>query len=371
MPSRPMTRANIIDSVNNVIGTTLTTTWTDAKINLLLDDALTEVSESVPYVMRDVYQLETRTGTATSTTALALVDATEAQFASTDVGKVVYNVDDKTWAVIVSWASTSQVGVSKDIFTSGEDYEIYNEGCWAQNQININNSSDFLWIVKVCYPVDRANYGYEIPRNWNLVRRNENDNIVEIDADWFDDTKDTDADKDVYVYLAKQHKLNTMTDLYCETTSAYAAGVTSIGVDGLTNADTPVPKDSLFYFTQIQGVTVESRNIYRVLADATIGSTAATLTFYPALECILNDNDDITFIGSTLTPTLERILVQIVSGEALMAEGVTKINATAFGGASVSRSSYDIGERMAEKARRKLRNMIDVELRATHVYSRS
>ena len=97
MPSNPFTRALLIDSTNNLIGTTLTTTWTDAKINQIIDNALSEISEAVPYVMVDIYQLETRRGIATSTSADNLVDATNAQFvsAAADVGKVVYNTTDR------------------------------------------------------------------------------------------------------------------------------------------------------------------------------------------------------------------------------------------------------------------------------------
>jgi len=370
MASNPLTRAQIIDKINSIIGSTLTTTWTDAKINDLIDQAITEVSEVVPYIMREVYQIETRKGTASSTSANNLVDATKSQFLSADVGKVVYNTYDNTWAVIKTVTPSTTVGLTKDIFTSGEPYEIYNKGCWAQNQINLNTTNDFLWIVKVAYPVDRAGGGDEVFRNFNLVRRNEFDNILEIDVANLDDTKDTTANKDVYIYMAKQHKLNVMTDLVGASESGGAADATSMSIDGLTNADLYVYKDTLFYFTQIGGVTMNSRNIYRVTADAAIGSLKATLSFYPPLECTITAADDVTFIGSTLTPDLERILIDIVTGEILIAQGITKIDAFSIGGQSVATHTFEIGRNILKEAKTQLKGLVDVDLRANAILAR-
>lgn len=372
MASRPMTRAQIIDAANNIWGTTLTTTWTDTKANQLLDDVITEVSNYVPYVMRDVYQIESRTGTATSTSSGYLVD-TKAQFvsAAADAGKVVYNVTDRTWAVITSFTSTSQVGISKDIFTVGEQYEIYNAGCWSKRQININNSDDLLWVVGVSYPVDRSGYGREVPRNFNIVKLDEFNNILEIDVLGIDDSNLTNADKDVYVYTAKQHKLNTMVDLAGQTKGTVAADATSMTVEAITDTDTPIYKDTLFRVALASGIN--SRNVYRVTADATISGseTAAAMAFYPAMEAALGDHSVVTFLGSTLTPELEGIVVQLLAGEALIAEGVSKINAFARGGSDASTKYYQIGTMITDKTKKQLKALVDVDLRSTAVYSRS
>ena len=61
----------------------------------------------------------------------------------------------------------------------------------------------------------------------------------------------------------------------------------------------------------------------------------------------------------------------IVAGEALMSQGVFSINRFSRGGTSTPRNFYDIGERMAEKARRRLKSFVDVGLRSRHSYSRS
>ncbi len=367
MPSRPMTRANIIDQVNNIMGTTLTTSWADTKVNQLLDDVLTEVSGSVPYICRDIYTIESRTGSATSTSAPNLVDSGNSQFLSTDTGKVVYNTTDKTWGVITSYSSASQVGLSKDIFTSGENYEIYNKGCWNNRQINIENSSDYLWVIGAVYPVLPEILTYPLNEMRNVIQHNRD--IIELDVLNVDDSGVSDADKDVYIYFARQHKLNVMTDLGGAVNNGvgYVAGDVSMALDVLGSTEL-IAKDTLFTVALASGIT--SRLTYRITSDVTTSANTATISFWPGLESAVVDDAVVTFIGSTLLPELEPIVVQIVTGEALMAEAVVKTNATAFGGSVVSGRYYDIGERMAEKARRKLKALIDVDLRASYIFSR-
>lgn len=368
MVSRPLTRAQLIDQCESILQDSANSTWTAAELGLLLDDIITEASEAVPYVMVDIYQIESRTGSATSTSANNLVDASESQFASGDTGKIVYNTTDKTWAVITSFSSASQVGLSKDIFASGEQYEIYNEGCWSKKQLNIKNSDDYLWLIGAVYPV-RPDYNQVPLQNMRNVTEYRSRRIIELDVTYVDDSKDADADKDVHLYLARQHKLNPMTDLAGAVNlgAGYAAGATSMVLDALQTSGT-IFKDTLFTVALASGIS--SRLTYRVTADATITTSAATISFWPGLESAVLDDAIVTFIGSTLTPELERIIVQIVAGEALMSEGLSKINAISLGGGNISAKYYDTGERMAAKARRQLKALIDVDLRASHVYSR-
>ncbi len=360
MASKPLARADLVNQVESFLDDTSNAIWSASRLDLLLDDALTEVSNYSPYIMRDIYQIESRTGSASSTSSNNLVDATNSQFLSGDVGKVVYNTDDKTWAVITSYSSATQVGLSKDIFTSGEDYEIYNKACWSKKQINIENSDDWLWIVSVEYPVGHK-------RNWKLHDQNK---VLELDVIRVDDTANTDANKDVYVYFARQHKVNPNTDLEGDTNAVVAVGATSMKVDGLTDADSYIYKDTLFT-VEIDATVGETRQTYRVTADAAISSNAATISFFPSLECALSADDVVNFVGSTLTPEIERQVVQIVIGEAMMSEAVDRIDKVNIGGSAVSNKYYETGERTAEKARARLKANIDVDERANFIYSRA
>ena len=369
MVSRPMTRADVINQIESVLQDSSNAKWSAAELNLLLDDAITEVSEAVPYVMRDVYQIESRTGIASSTLANNLVDATESQFVSAafDKGKVVYNTTDKTWAVIEGFTSATTVALSADIMASGEHYEIYNKACWSRKQINIEDSSDFLWIIGAVYPVTP---GYNmVPfqnmRNVTLYSQNK---IAEIDVSSVDDSKDADADDDVHLYVARQHKLNPMTDLDATNNGGTAVGATTMILAGLTDADTPIYKDTLF---TVQGDATSAQDLrytYRVTDDATIATQATTISFFPKLEAAVATGAAVTFVRSTLTPDLERIIVQMVAGEALMSESISLINTVTNGDAHGQ--YFRVGERMAEKARARLKGMVDVDLRAERVYSR-
>ena len=66
-----------------------------------------------------------RSGVATALSASHLVDTTKNQFATSDVGKTVYNTTDKTTAVITEYTSPSDVTLDTDIMAKDEGYEIY------------------------------------------------------------------------------------------------------------------------------------------------------------------------------------------------------------------------------------------------------
>ncbi|KKK61252.1 hypothetical protein LCGC14_3016180, partial [marine sediment metagenome] len=139
------TFAELIDQVQSALGDD-TTTYTDAKVTVQLEDALREVSDYDPRLVKYTYELESRTGSATSTLSTWLVD-TAAQFVvATDVDKVIYNTTDRTWAKVISNGanSTTQLNLSKDIMASGESYEIFNEKCWGKKQIYIGDITDYV-----------------------------------------------------------------------------------------------------------------------------------------------------------------------------------------------------------------------------------
>ena len=332
-----------------------------------MDTALAEISEAVPFVIVDIFQLETRRGSATSTSANNLVDATNVQFLSGDTGKMVYNITDKTWAVIESFSSTSQVGLSKDIMASGEAYEIYNKGCWNHRQINIEDSGDFLWVIGAVYPAEPDAMFFGTQRNIrNLTLHNQN-KIAEIDVAWVDNTKDADAAKDIYIYFAKQHRLNVMTDVAGTLAATAAVDVTSMSMTSLALAET-IYKNQLFTVEVISGI--DSRLTYRVSADVTLAGGGATVSFWPGLEAAIDNGAIVNFISSTLTPELERILIDLVTGQILMAEGISQVNQTPKGGQAVGKLTFNMGRTMLERARLQLKGLVDVDLRANHTYSR-
>lgn len=67
-----------------------------------------------------------KSGQATATSANHLVDTDNDQFEAGDVGKIVYNLVDKTTAIVTDYNSSSDLTLDTDIMASGEGYYLYN-----------------------------------------------------------------------------------------------------------------------------------------------------------------------------------------------------------------------------------------------------
>jgi len=292
-----LTYALLVDEVSKILEDTTNAVFSDAEIGVGIQEAVQILAEYSPYVTRDPYKLEVRTGTATATTASHLVDATEAQFLSTDVGKWVYNTTDKTWATISAYNSTSNVTLTRDIMASGEGYRILNDGCSTWNQINVEDTIiDSLNISGVEYPLGS-------PRNFTREG-----NILTILLDSEPDA-DTD-DLEVWLTVERQHRVCQLTDLLgaVDLVAGYVEGDTSMVVDGITTAEV---------IEAGQEFTIPySRNVYRAAANVTIAGSEATVTFFPALDMTVADGTVVTFRQSTLNPTEERLVAEIAAARA-------------------------------------------------------
>lgn len=319
------------------------TDFTDAVLTIVLDKALIELSEYQPYITRETFQIESRTGTATSTTANALVDATNAEFASTDTNKVIYNTTDNTWAIVTAYVSASQLTLSKDIMVSGEKYEIFNEGCKSNRQIYIGDVPDYLEILGVTYKTQQSP---EDKRNWTVQG-----DILTLDIDFEpDDSGDSTNDLDVYVYFAKSHRVCQQAGLSGALTSDYAVGVTSMAMNGLTTADEYVYEGVLFTVAGVRGT-------YTVSADAAITGGTATVSFYPALVDAATSADTVTFIGSTLSPRLERMVVDLSAARAVVSRSMNYIGEVTVGGMASWSNFLEWGEHKLSIVLSELRRM--------------
>lgn len=308
------------------------TDFTDDRLIVQLLKCLKELSEYQPYIVRETFQIESKTGSATSTTTDKLVDS-QGQFVSGDVDKEIYNTTDKTWAKVTARDDANTLSISKDIMVSGEGYEMFNEGCKSNKQINIGDVPDYLEILKVVY---RTQLDPEKKRNFTL----EGD-ILTIDIDFSPpDSGATGADRDVYVYFAKRHRVCRQSDLTgaVDYPTGYVAGSTSMVIDELTDADSYVYDGTLFTVAGIRGT-------YTVVGDAAISTLEATVTFWPGLESAATNGDVVTFIGSTLTPRQERFLVELTAARALISRAVDFIGEVTVGGMNTWRNFQEAGER--------------------------
>ena len=346
MPN-PETYASMIDLVSQKLQDTSNATWTDAELLLYITEGLREISQYSPHIYMVEYLIESRRGTATSgTTTNTLDDDVNDQFVAGDVGKIVFNTKDRTWAYITAVTDADTVVLSNDIMASGEGYRIFNKNCNHQKEIYIGEMPDWLWIDKIEFPAmeDPPNLVKWIDRGRNVIRLNIDDEP--------DDTKNADAKKQVWVFFAMRHKLSQLsaTSLDATVNGAHAVLATSILLAGL-GSDTTIEMGQEFTLADER-----SRAIYIVTANATITANAATILIWPPLESSVATATVVTFVPSTLTPKLEGIFADLVAGKAAMNKSRTYIGSIGPG-ANRYRNMYEWGKLKYEDAKRELEGL--------------
>jgi len=350
------THATIIDDIQSDLGSN-TTDFTDAFLTKKVDEGLDELSRYIPHIVKETFEVESRDGTANSDTADALVDTTNSQFLSTDTDKVVYNKDDKTWAVVTAYVSATQLTLSKDIFPDGdEDYRIFNKGCTQHNQVNIEDlKKDWLWVHCLEYPVG-------IERNVDRI----DDDILTIGIDFVpNDTSESDADKNADIYFAKRQFVSQLTDFAAAVNNGagYAAGATSMAIDALQATGT-IAVGQEFTVAGIRGV-------YRVTTAATISGNAATITFYPGLESAAVDDDVITLVQSTLNTHQEELLIELVGANSMLSIPTKFTKGVNVGSQRIWARFLDQGQRKRDKVIARLRREALTYQRPHRILSRA
>lgn len=341
----PETAALMIDLISQKLQDTSNATWTDAEILLYFPEMLRKISQYSPHIRMLEFLVESRRGTASETLASYLVDDVEDQFVAGDVGKIAYNVDDRTWAYIKTYTDATKIGVGKDIFADGESYRIFNKNCNHQKELYIGDLTDWLWIDKIEFPAME-----DPPRLVKWIERGRD--VIRLDIDEEpDDSSESDAKKQVWIFFALRHKLSQLTDLAAKSVAA-VEGATSMS---LTAAQVSTTIEMGQEFTI---ANERSRGIYVITANATTGADqTATIYFWPPLESSVDTNEVITFVPSTLTPRLEGIFADLVVGKALMAKSPKYLNQINKGGARVHTEMYLMGKAIYDGAEGELESL--------------
>ncbi len=318
-----------------------------------IEECLKEIGAVQPHIVPVVFKIESRHGQATSTSANNLVDATKSQFLSTDDDneKVVYNATDHTWATITSYSSASQVGLSADIMASGETYFIFNKRCRNSRQIYIGDSFEPYSALRAEYPCN------EWPRNWRNVKVIEQDVlelILGFEPDDSNSTLATLGRTDVLVEFKRPHVLSQLTDWVGTLSAGAAVGATSIAVTGMGTTET-IEEGELFHLEN-------HRTLYTVMADVTMSGGAGTLSIYPPLEAASLSTEAITFVKSTLSPTLEDIFAELCTARLLINQAPKYFKTLGVGGATAWETLVNLGER---KLAETLNRLSRVSLRIT------
>lgn len=319
--------ATLIDEIQSALGDD-TTTFTDAIVTVQLEDALREASDYESYVMMHSFKLESRTGTADEDKSNALVDDAKTQFVDVvDIGKVIYNTDDRTWAVVTAFVDTGELTLSKDIMVDGdENYQMFNKGCHTIKQINIEDVTDYIGpdhgVIAVEYKTLRKPRAF---RNWMV----EGD-ILTVDIDFSPpDSGDSDADVEVFVWFNKRHRVSQLADLAGTVNGTPSAGATTFTIAAVGSGTDVIAEDTLFTF---YGPTV--RGTYKIKYDLELSGGGGAIIFWPGLESAPANGAIVAFVGSTLNRRLERLVVDLAAARL----GMTKFaNSIAKGGGTVYR----------------------------------
>ena len=316
------------------------------EIDYKIVQGLRELAKYDKHLVRVTYQIESRYGTATSgTTTATLEDATKDQFeaADDDNEKVIHNTTDNTWAVVLTYTDAENFVLSADIMASGENYEIYNKGCWNSKQINIEDVADYLWVERVEYPIGTER-SFEI-----------HGDILEIGMDVEPDDSDpanTDRVIDVYVWFAKPHKLCQLTTGTGELTANQSKGDVRIAVDGLLPATGVVEIGDEFHLEN-------HRTLYTIIRAVTLIGGAEDIDFYPPLEANATENDDITFTKSTLKPQLESLLIEYVVAKSLMDEANIHLPNISTGGTGTYKRYLEAASYRYDRVIRQLEGLVE------------
>jgi len=347
------------DAIEEALRDSSNTYWSTGEIDSRIITALREASRYRPHLVRITYQIESRYGTATSTSSGNLVDATKDQFLSTDTGKRIYNETDHTWADVLSYSDAETLGLSHDIMASGEEYYMYNKGCSNNRQINLEDILDYVGencgVQRLEYPIGKR-------RNVDWV---DSAGILQIGMNRNPDDSDpnkTNQKIDIHVWVNKRHKISQLTDFAGAVNNAggYSKGATSMAINGLQSTGT-IERDQEF--------TLANRDqVYTVTAAATISSNAATISFYPGLDADVANSVVITLTQSTLDEELEEILLKYIVGQCMIDEAKTHIPTFSLGGTNTYKRFLDAASVDYNDARRRLERLARPE--PTKVYAR-
>src|SRR3990167_1481951 len=288
-----------------------------------IEECLKEFSTYQPHLVPVIFKIEGRYGTASSTSADNLIDTPKGHFVSGDTTdeKVIHNITDNSRAVILSQASTAQVGLSSGIMTNSDFYKGYNRFCWNQRQVYIGAVPEYIDIHSVEYPIGTK-------RSSNLY-----DRVLEVmlQVSAIPDTNSNTAkvsnlpNADVLVRFNMPHQLSQLTDWAATFSATASAAATSIAATALQGAGTIEIGSEL---------TIENnRTTYLVTAATTIASSAVTIPIYPPLEsAVASTAWVITIRKSSIKPDQEDIFADLVAARLAINKSPKFIRSIAISG---------------------------------------
>ena len=347
--------------VRDKIATSSTADFSVDEINRQFEESLKELPnyQGFEHLVPVVFKIESRTGTASTASTDNLVDTPKGQFVAADATdeKVVHDITDDKRAVVLSFSSTAQIGISADLFSKADQYRIYNKRCWNKRQIYIGNVVDYVGIHSVEYPIGQR-------RNWKIL----GNEVLELEIE--DGViRDSNAGStitrspnvDVLVRFNKPHVLSQLTDLAGNIAASADVGATTLSGSSLQAAGT-IEVGEEFY--------VENhRTLYMVVAETTIASNTAAIAFFPGFEAkVPGTTTVLTFVKSSLLPHQEHDFAELVAANLLYIKAPKFYNSVDVGGVGVEQNFESGAGRRLAAVRRKLTRQSKPKV--SHTYSR-
>ncbi len=338
----PRSYTDLSTLILNKLADTAQTEYPASTINYQIEECLKEFSDYIPHLIPVTFKLETRTGNDLTGTASSLTDAVKSQFVAADATdeKVIHNLTDNTWAVVLTYTSASVLVLSGDIMDANESYEVYNKRCTNKKQIYIGDYFEYPLIHSVEYPLGTR-------RNFKVLG-----DILEIDIDTVPDSNSALTNLpnvDVLVRFIRPHIVSQLTDWAGVVTGTAAiAAATSVAMSSLQSSGT---------IEEGEEITIENHKaVYVVIADTTIASNTATVSIYPPLEAAASSTWVTTFRKSSLTGQQEEVFAELAAARLSINKASEFVNKVSLG-SNVENGYLTWGEKRLGETLSKLRRM--------------
>lgn len=332
----PKTRAEVINQAELILQDSGNAIFAAADLGTFLDDALSEVSEFVPLMVKETAHAQNGSLEVDISSITDLVRVDKVEWPIDQIPKQYRNF--RVWGDYLSlelktppYASACDVSHENDTSDDLTGTVTFT----ADSTAITGSGTAFLSEIEVGDYISKSGSS-----NWYKVIAIASNTVLTVGHHVLTEDNGTDSanstewwDSRIYLHCAKKHRLNPMTDLVGAVNNAlgYAEGIKSMAINGLQSSGT-IYKNTTFKITGIDG-------IYTVTADATIATNAATISFYPGLAAAVANATVVTFETSTLTPELERLVAEATAARAAQAwvgAGRTALNSavTAAGNAA-------------------------------------